>query len=555
MPSFIKNRLWLHLMVWISGVVMAVLASVIFSGILSQKNLSSNQMVLQNTMLAGTVEGGMFDALATGDNDVVRAQFQRLHETLPKLKVFVYDFNGKISFSTESGAVGESVRSILGDGAAGAVETMMADNRNDDQIVHTRFSDERFGVANRVIPNETRCFHCHGGSRAVLGGISVCSSEEEILASMDASRNRSILIGLAGIVGTIVLIWFLFNTLVNKKIALMFKATRKLREGDFTWKIDVDGQDEISRILSRINLVNQDLSTIISHVIDESSSLSNASAGLNTISQDLLETSGDTSTKSHAVSAAAEELSSSLNSIAAYVEQATSNVTFVASASEEMTATVNEISKNAGVAKSIIAKTVAGFAQVGDVVDELGAAANEVDMVTDEIRAIADQVALLALNAKIEAARAGEAGKGFAVVAQEITELAAAAGKSTVTVDEKLRWMKDKAANTAAGIKTLTTIVNDSDEAVTAIAAAVEEQAITTHEIADNIAQVAEGFANVNDNVSQGAVAAEGVAKEVVAIDESAGTMEVNSREVNASAATLSRMADELQEMMKKFTV
>ncbi|MCP4119664.1 MAG: methyl-accepting chemotaxis protein [Desulfobacteraceae bacterium] len=555
MLSFIKSRLWLHLMVWISGVVMVVLASVIFSDILSQKNLSTRQMVSQNTMLAGAVEGGMFDALAIGDNDVVRLQFKRLHEKLPDLKVFVYDFNGKISFSTEKETVGEPVRSVLDDEASGAVETMMAENRDDDRIIHSRFGNERFGIANRVIPNEERCFHCHGRSRAVLGGISVCSSEERILESMDASRNRSILIGLAGIVGTIFLIWFLFNTLVNRKISLMFKATKKLREGDFTWHIDVSGQDEISRILSRINIVNQELSTIISHVIDESSSLSEASAGLNSVSQALLENSGDTSAKAHAVSAAAEELSSTLNSIAAYVEQAASNVTIVASASEEMNSTVNEISKNAGVAKSIISKTVDGFAQVGEVVDELGAAASEVDMVTDEIRSIADQVALLALNAKIEAARAGEAGKGFAVVAQEITDLAAAAGDSTLKVDEKLRWMKDKADNTAVGIKTLTTTVNDSDEAVTAIAAAVEEQAITTHEISENIAQVAEGFANVNDNVSQGAVAAEGVAKEVVAIDESAGTMDANSREVNSSASNLSRMADELQEMMKKFTV
>lgn len=555
MPSFIKSRLWLHLMVWISGVVTAVLALVIFSGLLSQKDLSSHQMVLQNTMLAGVVQGGMFDALATGDNDVVRAQFQRLHDTLPKLKVFVYDFNGKISFSTENGTVGEPVQSILGDGAAGAVETMMAENRDDDQSVHARFNDERFGVANRVIPNETRCFHCHGRSRAVLGGISVCSSEEDTLAAIDASRNRSILIGFGGVVGTIVMIWFLFNTLVNRKIALMFKATEKLREGDFTWKIDVNGRDEVSHILSRINLVNQDLSTIISHVINESTSLSEASTGLNAISRELLETSGDTSAKSHAVSAAAEELSSTLNAIAAYVEQAASNVNIVASASEEMTSTVNEISKNTGIAKSIIAKTVTGFAQVGEVVDELGTAANEVDMVTDEIRAISDQVALLALNAKIEAARAGEAGKGFAVVAQEITDLAAETGRSTLTVDEKLRWMKAKAANTVTGIKTLTTTVNESDAAVAAIAAAVEEQAITTQEIANNIAQVAEGFANVNDNVSQGAVAAQGVAKEIVVIDESAGTMDANSREVNASASSLSRVADELQEMMKKFTV
>ena len=159
---------------------------------------------------------------------------------------------------------------------------------------------------------------------------------------------------------------------------------------------------------------------------------------------------------------------------------------------------------------------------MGEVVDELGAAASEVDLVTDDIRAIADQVSLLALNAKIEAARAGNAGKGFAVVAQEITELAAQAASSTLKVDERLRWMQDKAEHTASGIKQLTTTVIASDDAVSAIATAVDNQAVTSGEIANRIAQVAEGVATVNENVAQGAMAAQEMAKEIAAIDGAA---------------------------------
>ena len=555
MISFIKNRLWLHLMVWISGVVMVVLVAVIYSNIISQKNLAEHQMGLQNIMLAGAVEGGVFDALASGNNDVVRDQFKRLHKILPNLKVFVYDYNGKISFSTEADAVGAQVKSIIGDVPSKAVETMMAMNRNDDKILHTWFEDEQFGLINRVIPNEETCFHCHGSSRVVLGGISVCSFEEEILASIVATRNTSILLGLAGIAGIIALVWFLFHTLVNKKISILFKATRKLRQGDFTGTIDVKGNDQMSRILSRINLVNENLRTIISHVMDESTSLSKASTGLDAISKHLLETSNNTSANAHTVSAAAEELSSNLDSIAASMDQTASNVNMVASASEEMNSTVNEISKNAGVAQSIISKAVNEFTQVGEVVDELGAAASEVDVVTDEIRAIAEQVALLALNAKIEAARAGEAGKGFAVVAQEITELAAKSGSSALKVDERLQWIQDKARNTASGIKQLTTTIMASDDAVSAIAAAVEGQAITTGEIADRISQVALGVGTINDNVTHGAIAARDVAKEIVGIDHAAETMDANSRDVNEKALSLSEMADNFQEMMKKFTV
>ena len=70
-----------------------------------------------------------------------------------------------------------------------------------------------FGLVNRVIPNEERCFHCHGSSRAVLGGIAVGSAEDEILASININRNRSVVLGGFGIAGIIVLVWFLFHTL------------------------------------------------------------------------------------------------------------------------------------------------------------------------------------------------------------------------------------------------------------------------------------------------------------------------------------------------------
>ena len=555
MFSFVTSRLWLHLMVWISGVVTLVLAVVIYSNILAQRDLSSRQMAMQNTMLAGAVEGGMFDALASGDNDVVRGQFKRLHTTLPGLKVFVYDFNGKISFSTDPEGVGDSVRSHLGEGPAMAVETMMVENRNPEGIVDAVLDDRQFGLVSRVIPNEERCFHCHGSSRAVLGGITVGSSEDEIMASIDISRNRSILLGVSGIAGIILLVWFLFHTLVNRKISILFKATRMLRLGDFTGRIEVRGNDEISHILARINLVNENLTALISRVIDESATLSRASTGLGSISKALLETSTATASNAHAVSAAAEELSSNLNSIAAAMEETTSNLSMVAEASVEMNDTVNEISRNAGVARSILTRSVQEFTQVGEVVDELGSAASEVDQVTDEIRSIADQVSLLALNAKIEAARAGEAGKGFAVVAQEITELAAQAAGSTLKVDERLRWMQDKAGHTASGIKQLTTTVMASDDAVSAIAEAVDRQSVTTGEISGRIAQVAEGVAMVNENVAQGALAAQEMAKEIAAIDGAAGVMDDNSSQVNENALSLSRMADELQEMMKKFTV
>ena len=55
---------------------------------------------------------------------------------------------------------------------------------------------------------------------------------------------------------------------------------------------------------------------------------------------------------------------------------------------------------------------------------QLDTFSQRIGVVGDTITSIADQTNLLALNAAIEAARAGDAGKGFAVVAEEVRKLA-----------------------------------------------------------------------------------------------------------------------------------
>ncbi|MFO7750612.1 MAG: methyl-accepting chemotaxis protein [Desulfobacteraceae bacterium] len=555
MLSYIKKRLWIRVTVVMAAVVTCVLTAIIGFNVASQRRLSEHQLALQNRMLASAVEGGMFDALAIGDNDVVRTQFKRLHKNLSELKVFVYDFNGKVSFSTEEKAVGTPIDRVFNQETVSGIEKMIASGKKTGEMVHGRFDSEPFSIVNEPIPNESRCYHCHGSSKKVLGGISVCSSEKAAMAAITTGRTRSIAMGGAGIVLIVFFVWLMFQKMVNQRVKTILEATGKMREGDFTHEIEVAGEDEISHIIARINLVNQEMRTIISGVVDSSDDLSDSSSDLNAISKSLLAGATETSGKSHTVSAAAEEMSANLNSIVASMEQTASNVSVVASSSEEMNATVNEISQSAGAAKSTIEKAVADFSSVAKVVQELGRATEEIDQVTDEIKSISDQVGLLALNAKIEAARAGEAGKGFAVVAQEITELATETSSSTVKVDEKLQWMKNKAAETAAEMETVSKTVTDSEEAISAIAAAVEEQTITTGEIASNISRISQGIAVVNDNVSQGAAASKGVSKDITVIDHAAEEIETNSTQVNDKASSLSAMAGKLRKMMKKFTV
>lgn len=553
--KIVGSRLWLKLLIPVSVIVIGVLSITLWYNVAFQSKCGQMQLENQNQMLASAVEGGMFDALAIGNNDAVRIQFKRLSERLKDLKVFVYDFKGVVSFSTDIDSVGKKMDNYMNDDSKKDIVSMLEKGKASGQSFHVSFDGDPFLLENDPILNEARCFHCHGQKRKVLGGISVFSSEMMVRDSINNGKKVSGLIGVAALAAIILFIWLFFHFLVNKKIHMVLEAAANLRQKDFTRTYETKGRDEINHILARINLAIKDLRATMKQVVDNSGTISHSASELTLISEDLDSASTDTSEKAASVSSAAEEMSINNQSISKSMVQSTGNMTAIASAIEEMSATVSEISQSVNASKDITQKVVEEFGTINQVVAELGKRANDVDIVTDEIRSIAEQVSMLALNAKIEAARAGDAGKGFAVVAQEITELASETNESTLKADEKLRWIKDKTRQVTQKVEGLTAIVRESDEAISSISAAVEQQDATTREIAKNITNMSSEISGVNHNVTEGAEASAEIAKKINDVEDGSRQVQKNSHKLNDSAMKLSAMAENFMELMKKFKI
>ena len=555
MLSFVRQRLWAQFIIPMSLLVILVSGSMIVFSISTMTDMSNSQLESQNRKLAESVQSGMFDVLSVGNNDAVKRQFAKLHQELAGLNVYVYDRKGKIFFSTDTKSEGKDVKSYIGNQASLDMKSMIDTGKDTGQMLETVFEEERYAVVNMVIPNEKKCFHCHGSSNKVLGGISVCSTKKNVGEAIKTGVQKNLFVGISGLIILIAFVVFFFHFMINKKVKVLLNATDKMRKRDLTHESIITGRNEMDHILARINIVNQDLRESIKQIIDSGSKLNDSSHGLNDISKKFLKGCRETSDHSSSVASASEEMSLTLNSIAGTMEQSTANLNTVTSASEEMSSTVNEISKNTNLTKTIIEQTTEAFIKVGETVDELRIAATEVDAETDEIRTIAEHVSMLALNARIEAARAGDAGKGFAVVAQEIAELAVATNDFTDKIDEKLKWMQVKAKDTVGGVKGLTESLNESDQAVSGIASAVEEQNVTTSEIVKNLVEVSVGISEANDNVNQGATAANEVSQKITEVEKASKEMEQGSIQVDKEADNLSEMAEKLKELLDTFKV
>ncbi len=326
-------------------------------------------------------------------------------------------------------------------------------------------------------------------------------------------------------------------------------------EGDLTARLEVKSMDEVGELAYWFNTFMEKLHGIMKKIAGNAETLNEASSKLSALSEKVSDGAEQMSMKVNTVASSGEEMSSNMESVAATMEQASMNIGIVASSAEEMTSTINEIARNSEKARNTTGEAVSRAQNVSNKVDELGLAAREVGKVTEAITEISEQTNLLALNATIEAARAGEAGKGFAVVANEIKDLARQTAEATQEIKEQIAGIQNSASGTISEIGQILKVINDIDEIVSIITASVEEQSVTTGEIAGNVAQASQGIQEVSENVSQSSVVSTGIARDIAGVNRTTGEISDSSSKMKLNAKELSRLANELKTMVARFKV
>ena len=326
-------------------------------------------------------------------------------------------------------------------------------------------------------------------------------------------------------------------------------------EGDLTKRLEVSRNDETGDLAKCFNLFSEKLRKIIIEVATNATALETSSQSLYTISSDMTQGLKKMSSKSKSVASASEKMNTNINSLAASMAQASGKIGMVAASTEQMTSTINEISESAADASKITNEAVSQVKNASDKIADFGRSAHDIGIVTETITDISEQTNLLALNATIEAARAGEAGKGFAVVANEIKELARETSEATKVITGSVDVIQKSSVDTVSEIKMILGIIEKVNEIVTTIAAAVEEQSLTTKEISSNVSEASEGFQDINENVSQSTAYIGEITLDIHDVSETAESIFQSTSKLKKSSDGLAELATELKTLMKKFKV
>ncbi|MCD6322126.1 MAG: hypothetical protein J7L77_03760 [Clostridiales bacterium] len=290
----------------------------------------------------------------------------------------------------------------------------------------------------------------------------------------------------------------------------------------------------LNRMLDKLNdsrqkneIANQHIKT----VSDEVQTTSNSIAGsISQISEKINESSNE-----------ANNLKTSMHHISSTAEQSSSNMNSVSTAVEEMSSTINEIAGNTERTRVISSEAVVHSDEALENIKDLQSNSGKISNVVDIINVIASQTNLLALNATIEAARAGEAGKGFAVVASEIKDLARKTSESITEVQLIIDSMQTSTIATVTKIQDINQVITTIDEIIVGIAGSIEEQNVTTKDIAKNIAETNHGVSDTTTNV--------------VAANETCNNIAINltmlTESVNTIAEVVKAMDDTTQSLGK----
>lgn len=338
-----------------------------------------------------------------------------------------------------------------------------------------------------------------------------------------------------------VLLTIVITRSITKPIQEALGIAEKVAQGNLTESIQLQGKDELTKLLTSIVHMQNNLRQVIQQILETSSQLATSSTQLQAATEE--------STRNlHQQSDEVEQAATAVTEMTTAVEEVANNATSTSEASQESEKTAQRGRTEVQNTTREIQGLVTNMNQTSKTVEDLAEQSQNISTVLDVIRKISEQTNLLALNAAIEAARAGEQGRGFAVVADEVRSLAQRTQDSTTEIETIIN-------NIQSGSQSAVEAIRDNNERAQKTLAAAEQAEEALQTIAVAISGINERNLVIASASEEQAQVAREVDKSLINIRDLSVQSSASANQTSSAIESLTQMAQSLKQQVSRFQI
>ena len=143
--------------------------------------------------LASSTYSGIKYPMSVGDSTAVEKVLTDIREKMKGIEVFICDSNQLVTWSTHRDKVYTKITdSISGAEPLVALSSILKSGESPRKSYETQVDGKRHIIIIEPILNEKECFHCHGSSKKIIGGMIIRTNVERALLTVTAAKNRTI---------------------------------------------------------------------------------------------------------------------------------------------------------------------------------------------------------------------------------------------------------------------------------------------------------------------------------------------------------------------------
>ncbi len=365
------------------------------------------------------------------------------------------------------------------------------------------------------------------------GGMVLTYDNTRLLEAQNQILITTLIISLVFILVAVAVVTVFIKQILTQPIQHMIRLMNRVAAGKFDEKFAINKKDEIAEMGASVNELIDSLQSVFLSISDVmggveqgdlskqivielkgeldniKSRINRSVSMLSSTIETVKETVVSVEVSARELSNSAELLSNSAGNQAATLEEISSSIAEIENHSKQNTEFSQEAEQISGATLEMVNRGNSQMEEMQQSMSQINATSLDVTKIIKVIDEIAFQTNLLALNAAVEAARAGKYGKGFAVVAEEVRNLAArsaeAAKNTSSLIESSMKEVElgvERAGQTAGILKEIVVEVEKSNDLVSRIAGASQEQSA-------GISEIFKGISQVNDSVQQNSAISE----------------------------------------------